>query len=185
MLGLKLTMLVKGATVQHQAIIWTNAGLLSTGPLGKYISEIRIKTQQFSLKIDLNFYLSSNSECVEIDCAIPTRVNYNRHQTIQKGHLQAAFKWYTSPQEHGPILCCMHSARHRPTQIAAIKILRKQHHQGCTYCFDKTWLGLNSSATRIFRVNTDMMTGHQQLWYWLCKINFVFNGVGFTRYWCR
>ena len=98
------------------------------------------------------FFLSSNSECVETDWSIQ-RVNYNRHQTIQEGYIQATFKWYTSPQEHGPILCCMHSARHRPTQIAVIKILRKQHHQGCTYCFDKTWLVLNSLAPGIFQQN--------------------------------
>ena len=35
---------------RRQAIIWTNAGLLSIGPLRKYFSEHLIKTQQFSLK---------------------------------------------------------------------------------------------------------------------------------------
>ena len=34
--------------VQHQAIIWISAGLLSIGPLGKYFSEILIKTQNFN-----------------------------------------------------------------------------------------------------------------------------------------
>ena len=34
----------------RQAIIWTNAGLLSTGPLWTYFSEYLIKIQQFSLK---------------------------------------------------------------------------------------------------------------------------------------
>ena len=35
---------------RRQAIIWTNAGLLSIGPLRTYFSEILIKIQQFSLK---------------------------------------------------------------------------------------------------------------------------------------
>ena len=35
---------------QRQAIIWTNAGLLSIGPLQTYFSENLIKIQQFSLK---------------------------------------------------------------------------------------------------------------------------------------
>ena len=35
---------------RRQAIIWTNAGLLSIGPLRTYFSENLIKVQQFSLK---------------------------------------------------------------------------------------------------------------------------------------
>ena len=35
---------------RRQAIIWTNAGLLSIGPLRTYLSENLIKMQQFSLK---------------------------------------------------------------------------------------------------------------------------------------
>ena len=34
--------------IRHQAIIWTNAGLLSIGPLGTNFSEILIKIQNFS-----------------------------------------------------------------------------------------------------------------------------------------
>ena len=34
--------------VQHQAITWTNADLLSIGPLGINFSEIWIKKQKFS-----------------------------------------------------------------------------------------------------------------------------------------
>ena len=35
---------------QHQAIIWNNAGILSTGPLGTNLSEILIKVHTFSFK---------------------------------------------------------------------------------------------------------------------------------------
>ena len=35
---------------RRQAIIWTNAGLLSIGPLRTYFSENLIKIQQFPLK---------------------------------------------------------------------------------------------------------------------------------------
>ena len=34
---------------RHQAIAWTNAGLLSTGPLGTKFSEILIKIHTFSV----------------------------------------------------------------------------------------------------------------------------------------
>ena len=41
--------------VQHQAITWTNAGLLLIGPLGTNFSEIQIKMQLFSFtKMHLN-----------------------------------------------------------------------------------------------------------------------------------
>ena len=33
---------------RRQAIIWTNAGILLSGPLGTIFSEIRIKIQNFS-----------------------------------------------------------------------------------------------------------------------------------------
>ena len=36
--------------VQYQAIIWTNAGILLSGPLGRNFSEILIKIPIFSLK---------------------------------------------------------------------------------------------------------------------------------------
>ena len=36
--------------IRRQAIIWTNAGLLSIGPLGTNFSEILIKIQNFSFK---------------------------------------------------------------------------------------------------------------------------------------
>ena len=35
------------APVRRQAITWTNADLLSIGPLGTYLSEIWIKIQSF------------------------------------------------------------------------------------------------------------------------------------------
>ena len=38
------------APIRRQAIIWTNAGLLSIGPSGTNISEILIKIQNFSFK---------------------------------------------------------------------------------------------------------------------------------------
>ena len=34
--------------IQHQAIIWNNAGLLSMGPIGTNFSEISIKIQKLS-----------------------------------------------------------------------------------------------------------------------------------------
>ena len=36
---------------RRQALIWTNAGLLLTGPLWTYFSEFRIKIRQFPFKI--------------------------------------------------------------------------------------------------------------------------------------
>ena len=54
--------------VRHQAIIWTNAGLLSNRPLRIYFSENLIKIQQFSLK-KMHLKMSSAkwrpSQCVD------------------------------------------------------------------------------------------------------------------------
>ena len=36
--------------IRHQAIIWTNAGLLTIGPLGTNFSEILIKIKKFSFR---------------------------------------------------------------------------------------------------------------------------------------
>ena len=47
-----------GSPRQHQAIIWTNADLLSIGPLGTNFSEIRIKIQNF-LFMKMNLKMSS------------------------------------------------------------------------------------------------------------------------------
>ena len=43
-------MLIKVATGHHQAIIWTNAGMMLIGPLDTNISEIFFKIHAFSLK---------------------------------------------------------------------------------------------------------------------------------------
>ena len=43
---------------RHQAIIWTNAGILSIGPLGTNFSEISIKIYTFSFKV-MYFKLSA------------------------------------------------------------------------------------------------------------------------------
>ena len=40
-------------SVRHQAITWTNAGLLSIGPLGTNLSEILIEINIFSLQMSI------------------------------------------------------------------------------------------------------------------------------------
>ena len=51
--------------VRHQAIIWTNAGLLSIGPLGTYFSEILSIIHRFSLKECIsNCHLQNGSHFV-------------------------------------------------------------------------------------------------------------------------
>ena len=47
---------------QRQAIIWTNAGILLTGPLGTNFSEILIEIQTFSLK-KIRLKMSSAKRC--------------------------------------------------------------------------------------------------------------------------
>ena len=57
---------------RHQAIIWTNAGILLIGPLGTNFSEILIEIQTFSLKKIYTFknvvcemlFISSRPQCV-------------------------------------------------------------------------------------------------------------------------
>ena len=53
--------------VQHQAIICTNAGLLSIGPLGRNFTEICIEIQTFSFKkMHLKMSsISSRPQCVK------------------------------------------------------------------------------------------------------------------------
>ena len=49
---------------RRQAIIWTNAGLLSIGPLLTYFNEVSIKTKQFSLKkMHLNMSSAKRGLC--------------------------------------------------------------------------------------------------------------------------
>ena len=48
---------------RRQAIIWTNAGLLSIGPLQTYFSEKEIKMQQFALK-KMHVKMSSAKWCL-------------------------------------------------------------------------------------------------------------------------
>ena len=45
---------------QHQAIIWTNAGILLTAPLGTNFSEILIEIYTFSLKKKMQLKMLSN-----------------------------------------------------------------------------------------------------------------------------
>ena len=75
--------------VQRQAIIWTNADLLSIGPLGTKFSDILIKIQNFSLmKMCLKngvcemVAILSRSECVKLGqycaCRCPTHLNRSK-----------------------------------------------------------------------------------------------------------
>ena len=56
---------------RRQAIIWTNAGLLSIGTLQTYFSEILIKIQQFSLK---KMHLKMSSVKRRLCCLLDTAV---------------------------------------------------------------------------------------------------------------
>ena len=50
--------------VRHQAIIWTNVGLLSVGPMGTDSSEILIKIKEFSFKkINLKMWSAKWQPC--------------------------------------------------------------------------------------------------------------------------
>ena len=57
---------------RRQAIIWTDAGLLSIGPLWTYFSEILIKIQQFSLK---KMHLKMSSAKRRLYCLDPNVLN--------------------------------------------------------------------------------------------------------------
>ena len=76
---------------RRQAIIWTNAGLLSIGPMRTYFSENLIKIQQFSLK-KMHVKMSSakwRSSClglnvlITIDCReLMSRVREDGHRIM-------------------------------------------------------------------------------------------------------
>ena len=58
--------------LRRQAIIWTNAGLLSIGPLRTNFSEILIKIQQYSLK---KMHLKMSSAKQRLCCLGPNVLN--------------------------------------------------------------------------------------------------------------
>ena len=65
---------------RHQAIIWTNAGVLLIGPLGTNFSEILIETHIFSFK-KINFKMSSGKWwpcclCLNVLYSISQRSNW-------------------------------------------------------------------------------------------------------------
>ena len=60
---------------RRQAIIWTNAGLLSNGPLWTYFSENLIKIQQFSLdKMHMKMSGKWHPSCLGLNVLIHTAV---------------------------------------------------------------------------------------------------------------
>ena len=62
------------SSVRHQAIIWTNTGLLSIGSTQTYFSDILIKIQQFWLK-KIHVKMSSTrwrSSCLDLNVLNPT-----------------------------------------------------------------------------------------------------------------
>ena len=96
---------------QRQAIIWTNAGILSIGPLGTNSSEILITIQTFSFKkmhLNMSSGVSSQPQCVKKKCLVEERDyksilsdgleqciilsrnahNQNKHIISQKWHYQ-------------------------------------------------------------------------------------------------
>ena len=59
--------------IRRQAIIWTNAGLLSIGPLGTNFSEILIKTQHFySRQCIWKYRLRDGGHFVQGDMSLST-----------------------------------------------------------------------------------------------------------------
>ena len=65
---------------RRQAIIWTNAGSLSIGPLRTYFSENLIKTQQFSLK-KVHVKMSSAKWCPS--CLGLNVLTYNKYIIVR------------------------------------------------------------------------------------------------------
>ena len=73
----------------HQAIIWTNAGILLTGPLGTNFSEILIEIYSFSSK-KMHFKMSSERGqpfCLSLNILI-IQASYNFAQAMTALHVQ-------------------------------------------------------------------------------------------------
>ena len=71
---------------RRQAIIWTNDGLLSIGPLRTYFSENLIKLQQFSLK-KLHVKMASakwRPSCLSLNVLIIWPYNINTTSSIDR-----------------------------------------------------------------------------------------------------
>ena len=94
--------------IQRQAIIWTNAWLLSIGPLGTNFSEIWIKIQNFTFKkMHLKtFSVKCRSFCLGLDVLsgqwgmsvmspwLPLMKLLHRHPFISFKSLQLAWRWH-------------------------------------------------------------------------------------------
>ena len=92
---------------RHQAIIWTNDGILLIGPLGTNFSEIIIKIQTFSFK-KIHLKMSSG-KCLPFCLGLnvfnkKNKKNNHQHEypilTQVKSHQQGMYKWY-GPNDFG------------------------------------------------------------------------------------
>ena len=114
-----------------QAIIWTNAGILLIGPLGKNFSDIITKIHTFSLK---NLYLKVSSakvaailsqpQCVKNIVMITTNIPLQNH-----GHLfflaGKYCTYYCCQSLMGTVCMCLHLVLIIMTQICLYP-----HHKG-------------------------------------------------------
>ena len=78
---------------RHQAIIWTNAGLLLIGPLGTYFSEILIEILTFSFK-KMRVKVSSAKRWPF--CLGPNVLKQNQKKVILQEIFWELFLWYVS-----------------------------------------------------------------------------------------
>ena len=120
---------------QHQAIIWTNAGLLLIGPLGTHFNEILIKIQTFSLK-KIRLKMSSAKCCsfrrgLNVLKGVDKNTNFNCRYIryissialfIYRGHFSLKNSRKT-----------LHSSRYCRGVVRGCKIWPKYYH--CNCCF--------------------------------------------------
>ena len=102
---------------RRQAIIWTNAGLLSIGPLRTYFSENLIKIQQFSLK---KMHVKMSSAKCRPSCL---GLNVLMYHLLTTAQLQP-YKW--------------HYASMRAMMILACTAINRQYHYH-HYAANKSW----------------------------------------------
>ena len=87
--------------IRRQAIIWTNAGLLSIGPLGTNFSEILIKIQNFSFT---KIHLKISSAKWRPFC--PGGDQINKENTIKRSALHALY--CTQTMMYKNLSCMLH-----------------------------------------------------------------------------
>ena len=159
---------------RRQAIIWNNAGLLLIEPLGTNLSEISIGIQTFSFK---KMHLNMSSAIWRPFCL---GLNVLSHQCVPMNFIaNACYVLFWAKSLLDPMLthCGLETQEQIFTKLDwnTNKNFRKFNWKVYKMLTLKvrgpSYLGLTRSISWLLVPWLLASPGHQQPWYWLCKIS--------------